>query len=169
VPIISTDKNKAIYKKLPEHDQSNIPLPASSTESDKMADEKGKGQNKTELELEDLQPMQKQLVEPRRRERLHQKAQQGGYIEELDESALGVVLDYNFCSVAFEINEDELPVHSVNYLIQESGKNNTYISDTAQNNNKNEKNEGKSDSIGEEPILNEPYTYDNAIKAPDAD
>jgi hypothetical protein len=71
--------------------------------------------------------------------------------------------------VTFEINEDELPVHSVNCLIQESDKNDAYISDTTQNNSKNEKNEDKSDSIGEEPILNEPYTYDDAITAPDAD
>jgi hypothetical protein len=80
-----------------------------------------------------------------------------------------VVLDYDFCSITFEIDEDELPVHSVNCLIQKSGKNDAYISDTVQNNDKNEKNEDKSDSIGEEPILNEPYTYDDAIKAPDAD
>jgi hypothetical protein len=43
VPIISTGENKPTYKKLPEHDHSNIPLLASPIESDKMADEKSKG------------------------------------------------------------------------------------------------------------------------------
>jgi hypothetical protein len=52
VPIISTGENKPIYKKLPEYDYSNVPLLASPIESDKTADEKSKGRNKTELELE---------------------------------------------------------------------------------------------------------------------
>jgi hypothetical protein len=122
-----------------------------------------------EFELEDLQPTQKQAVQPRRSERLRQKAQQGAYIEEIDESLFGEVLEPNFCSVAFEINEDELPVHSTNISIQDSGQNKFIIQNMAKNAALTNDDENKSETIGEEPILDEPFTYSEAMKAPDAD
>jgi hypothetical protein len=103
------------------------------------------------------------------KQRICQKAQQGAYIEEIPESLLGEVLEHNFCLVAFKINEDELTVYSINFSIQNSGQNDTITENMAQNANLNTGNEEKSKINGEEPIFNEPFTYDEAMKAPDVD
>jgi hypothetical protein len=79
------------------------------------------------------------------------------------------VLECDFYSVAFEINEDELPVHSQKFSIQNSHQNDLITINTANSSLKIDNNENKSETIGEEPTLNEPFTYNEAMKAPDAD
>jgi hypothetical protein len=50
-----------------------------------------------------------------------------------------------------------------------NGETKIIIHNTVQSSNTKAGNEEKSTTIGEEPNLNEPQTYDEAIKAPDAD
>jgi hypothetical protein len=100
-------------------DATQIPLPLSPTDSQKLA-ENSETENKDESKYEDLQPAQKQPAEPRRSERIHQQMKQWAYIEEIPENFYGEVLENDFCSVAFEIDEDRLPVHSEESSVQNS-------------------------------------------------
>jgi hypothetical protein len=72
-----------------------------------------------------------------------------------------------FCSVAFEIKEDRLPLHSQENSVQNSSKINNIIENTAQANNAMTDNKNNTKEIGEEPNLNEPLTYDEAVKNQD--
>jgi hypothetical protein len=85
-----------------------------------------------DTQLEDLQPMQKEPAPLRRSERLREKAQQGAYIEEIPETYFGEVLEHDFCSVAFEIDEDKLLAHSNELSVQNSKEQINYVENIAQ-------------------------------------
>jgi hypothetical protein len=78
-------------------------------------------------------------------------------------------LEHNFCSVVFKIKEDKLPVHSQKYSIQNPSKINEVIENIAQASNLTTDDKNNSKEIGEEPTLNESFTYDEAMKSPDTD
>jgi hypothetical protein len=105
----------------------------------------------------------------RQSERLHEKAQQGTYIEEIPEMYCGGVLEHNFCSVAFEIDEDKLPVHSNELSVQHSKEQINYVKNIMQSMTLKPDKEKREEMKGEEQTLNEPFTYEEAMKAPDAD
>jgi hypothetical protein len=157
-----------MHQKLLESDPSQIPLPPNPTDSQKLAD-KSEMENKDIYKYKDLHPAQKQPAQPRQSERLHQQMKQWAYIEEIPDSLFREVLEYDFCSVAFEIKEDKLPIHSQKYSIQNSGKINEIIENTEKASNVTIDDKNNTKEIGEEPTLNEPFTYDEAMRYPDAD
>jgi hypothetical protein len=169
-PIIPSDENKPSYmrQKLLEADTSQIPLLQSPTDSHRSADN-SEMELKETSKYEDLQPAQKQLAQPRRSKRLCQNTKQWAYIEEIPKSLFREVLEHNFCSVAFEIDEDKLPVHSKYYSVQNPGEVNNIIENTAQASNLRTDNENNSKEIGEEPTRNKSFTDDEAMKSPDSD
>jgi hypothetical protein len=58
-------------------------------------------------------------------------------------------------------------VHSDNYLTQTCREINEIIEDTAQSSNEKANDEEEFKMTGEEPNLNEPFTYNEAMQAPD--
>jgi vacuolar-type H+-ATPase subunit I/STV1 len=169
-PIIHTNENRPTYihQRLPDSVPSNILLPDSSSSSEKSVDD-AKMQSRTDTQLEDLQPMQKEPAPLRRSKRLHGKAQQGTYIEEIPETYFGEALEHDFCLVAFEIDEDELLVHSNELSFQNSGEQISYVENIIQSTTLKPDEEKRVETKGEEQSLNEPFTYEEAMKAPDAD
>jgi hypothetical protein len=111
--------------------------------------------------------MQKEPMQLRRCERLCQKAQKTLFTEEMPQSLLREVLKHDFCLTAFEINEDEFRAHSENHLVQTSGEINIISQDTAQNSSIKADGKKQPEIIGEEPNLNEPQNYNEAMQAPD--
>jgi hypothetical protein len=105
----------------------------------------------------------------RRSERLREKAQQGAYIEEIPEMYFGEVLEHNFCSVAFKIDEDKLLVHSNEFSVQNSDEEINYVENIVQSTTLKPDEEKREEMKGEEQTLNKPFTYKEAMKAPDTD
>jgi hypothetical protein len=83
--------------------------------------------------MEDLQLTQTEPVQLRQSKRIHQRAQQGAYIEEIPMSLFGLLLEHDFCLVAYEIKEDNILVHPTNISIQNSDQGNKITEIMVQN------------------------------------
>jgi hypothetical protein len=97
-----------------------------------LAEGKQKDETIIESKLQGLHPMQKEPAQPRKSEKLYQKAHMTLHAEE---KLFREVPNHGYCSISIEINENELIAHSDNFAIKTPGKFTEIIENTVQNSN----------------------------------